>query len=224
MPSVLLYLHNGRRPQLLLEVLVVVSSRLLLASLCPTAENLPSRGSQCVCNTVNHAALFFLSSEKRGEAMAEDPAHHLFKQGMSRVILRGQLEGVSADSFLLLCFWHIDIVQEEHKHCPLDANAPDALCFGVNSACPQTLHPFVSRASPGACVFMWSAVPFIFHRVRGSDGQSLFFCGVSSPGRLVLPFSRGTAQRVLTVVELGPFVPRASSFPPFPSINKPSCW
>lgn len=134
-------------------------------------------------------------------------------------------EGVSGGAcFLLPCFWHVDIVQKEHKHCPLDANTPDTLCFGVNSGCLQTPHPFVSRASPGACVFMWSSVPFIFRRVRGLDRQSLFFCGVSSPGCSGLPFSRGTAQRVLTVIELGPFVARVCSFPSFASINKPSRW
>lgn len=134
------------------------------------------------------------------------------------------LEGVSGACFPLPGFWHVDIVQQEHKHCPLDANTPDAFRFGVNSGCLQTPHPFVSRPSPGACVFMWSSVPFIFRRVKGLDRQSLFFCGVSSPGCSGLPFSGGTARRVLTVMELGPFVPRACSFPLFASINKPSCW
>lgn len=168
--------------------------------------------------------LRFLPSENPGEAMGEDPARHLFKAGSEKSDPARPVRRCFRSLFSIALLLAHDIVQEEYKHCPLDANAPDALCFGVSSACLQTLHPFVSRASPGACVFMWSTVPFIFHRVRGSDGQSLFFCGLSSPGHLGLPFSRGTAQRVLTVVELGPFVPRASSFPPFPSINKPSCW
>lgn len=132
------------------------------------------------------------------------------------------LEGISGVCFLLPCFWHVDIVQKEHKHWPLDANTSDALCFAVNSGYLQTPHPFVSRGSPGACVFMWLSVPFIFHSARGLDRQSLFFCGVSSPGCLGLPVSRGTAQSVLTVVELGPFVPTACSFLFLASVNKPS--
>ncbi|PKU31235.1 syntaxin-binding protein 4-like [Limosa lapponica baueri] len=59
-------------------------------------------------------------------------------------------------------------------------------------------------------------------QVRGLDRLSLFFCGVSSPGCSGLPFSRGTAGRVSAVMALGPFVPRACSFPVFASVNKPS--